>query len=145
MTVECNVFCPAPKHMIWLSVDYRHDSKIPIWLWKSLVGDTPSSYALKCLVLHILSPISLFAILLWRKWEHRCTWINRDVFAQNLAFLRVVPLISRPNVHFNRLWRNHDSKWADGIIRLCALSYLPSSRVYKKDWNCKKCSKFGSL
>ncbi len=36
-----NVFCPAPKHMIRLSVDYRHDSKIPIRLWKSLVGDTP--------------------------------------------------------------------------------------------------------
>ncbi len=32
MTVECNVFCPAPKHMIRLSVDYRHDSKIPIRL-----------------------------------------------------------------------------------------------------------------
>ncbi len=34
-------FGPAPKHMIWLSVDYGQDSKIPIQLWKSLVGDTP--------------------------------------------------------------------------------------------------------
>ncbi len=33
----------APKHMIRLSVDYRQDSKIPIRLWKSLVGDTPSN------------------------------------------------------------------------------------------------------
>ncbi len=37
-----NVFCPAPKHMIRLSVDYWQDSKIPIRLWKSLVGDTPN-------------------------------------------------------------------------------------------------------
>ncbi len=28
--------------MIRLSVEYRQDSKIPIRLWKSLVGDTPS-------------------------------------------------------------------------------------------------------
>ncbi len=35
-------FDHAPKHMIRLSVDYRQDSKIPIRLWKSLVGDTPS-------------------------------------------------------------------------------------------------------
>ncbi len=27
-----NVFAPAPKHMIRLSVDYQQDSKIPIWL-----------------------------------------------------------------------------------------------------------------
>ncbi len=37
-------FGPAPKHMIRLSVDYRQDSKIPIWLWKSLVGDTPNLF-----------------------------------------------------------------------------------------------------
>ncbi len=36
-------FDPAPKHMIRLSVDYRHDSKILIRLWKSLVGDTPTT------------------------------------------------------------------------------------------------------
>ncbi len=39
-----NVFCPAPKHMIRLLVDYRQDSKIPIRLWKSLVRDTPMWY-----------------------------------------------------------------------------------------------------
>ncbi len=36
-------FGHAPKHMIRLSVDYRQDSKIPIRLWKSLVGDTPTA------------------------------------------------------------------------------------------------------
>ncbi len=35
-----NVFCPAPKHMIRLSFDYRQDLKILIGLWKSLAGDT---------------------------------------------------------------------------------------------------------
>ncbi len=50
MTVECLTwllvmyFGPAPKHMIRLSVDYWQDSKIPIQLWKSLVGDTPNIY-----------------------------------------------------------------------------------------------------
>ncbi len=34
----------TPKHMIRLSVEYRQDSKIPIRLWKSLVGETPSCY-----------------------------------------------------------------------------------------------------
>ncbi len=38
-----NIFCPAPKDMIRLSVEYRQDSKIPIRLWKSLVGDTPKN------------------------------------------------------------------------------------------------------
>ncbi len=35
-------FDHAPKHMIRLSVEYRQDLKIPIRLWNSLVGDTPS-------------------------------------------------------------------------------------------------------
>ncbi len=35
-------FDHAPKDMIRLSVEYWQDSKIPIRLWKSLVGDTPS-------------------------------------------------------------------------------------------------------
>ncbi len=35
-----NVFCPTPKHMIRLSVEYRQDSKIQIRLWKSLFEDT---------------------------------------------------------------------------------------------------------
>ncbi len=35
-----NVSCPAPKHMIRLSVEYRQDLNIPIRLWKSLVEDT---------------------------------------------------------------------------------------------------------
>ncbi len=39
-----NVFFPAPKHMIRLSVDYRQDSKIPIRLWKCFVEDTPNSH-----------------------------------------------------------------------------------------------------
>ncbi len=39
-----NVFCPASKHMIRLSVDYRQDSKIPIRLWKCFVEETPNSY-----------------------------------------------------------------------------------------------------
>ncbi len=34
-------FDHAPKHMIRLSVEYQQDLKIPIRLWKSLVGDTP--------------------------------------------------------------------------------------------------------
>ncbi len=33
-------FAPAPKHMIWLSADYRRYLKISIRLCKSLVGDT---------------------------------------------------------------------------------------------------------
>ncbi len=45
MTVECLIWLLvmyfAPKHMIRLSVDYRQESKIPIRLRKSLVGDTP--------------------------------------------------------------------------------------------------------
>ncbi len=43
-------FDHAPKHMIRLSVDYRQDSKIPIRLWKSLVGDTPSFFMVLALV-----------------------------------------------------------------------------------------------
>ncbi len=47
-------FDHAPKHMIRLSVDYRHDSKIPIRLWKSLVGDSPSSvYIYVCINTHM--------------------------------------------------------------------------------------------
>ncbi len=46
-----NVFSPAPKHMIRLSVEYRQDSKIPIRLWKSLVEDTPSSLKLFFLII----------------------------------------------------------------------------------------------
>ncbi len=41
-------FDHAPKHMIRLSVKYRQDSKIPIRLWKSLVGDTPNIYICVC-------------------------------------------------------------------------------------------------
>ncbi len=37
-------FDHAPKHMIRLSVVYQQDLKIPIRLWKSLVGDTPNTY-----------------------------------------------------------------------------------------------------
>ncbi len=39
-----DVFCPAPKHMIRLSVEYWQDSKIPIRQWSSLVEDTPNIY-----------------------------------------------------------------------------------------------------
>lgn len=60
----------------------------------------------------------------------------RDLFAQNLVFLRAVPLIARPNVHFNILCGIKETMTCNEliiiIIWLCALPYLPSSMVYKK-------------
>ncbi len=38
--------------------------------------------------------------------------------------------------------RNHDMKWADGIIRLCALSYLPKMNQGSIN-KVQKCSKRG--
>ncbi len=57
-------------------------------------------YALQFLVLYNIIPLCITAIWLWIKREHGCTWINRDLLAQNWAFLVVVPVISRPNVQF---------------------------------------------
>ncbi len=50
-------FDHAPKHMIRLSVEYRQDLKIPIRLWKSLVGDTPNP------ILHIHTVHKILQIL----------------------------------------------------------------------------------
>ncbi len=49
-----NVFSPAPKHMIRLSVEYQQDSKILIRLWKSLVRDTPSISTFIYVFLHLI-------------------------------------------------------------------------------------------
>ncbi len=37
-------FAPPPKYIIWLLVEYWQDSKIPIWIWKSLIEDTHNLY-----------------------------------------------------------------------------------------------------
>ncbi len=63
-------FAPAPKHMIWLSVDYRQDLKCPIRLWKSLVGDTPSA---DCYKAHRSEKQGV----LWlASYPVRCDWPN---------------------------------------------------------------------
>ncbi len=55
-------FGPAPKHMIRLSVDYWQDSKIPIRLWKSLVGLIYADLVIKkhLLLLSMLKTVVLF-------------------------------------------------------------------------------------
>ncbi len=50
-----NVFCPTPKYMIRLLVEYCQVSKIPIRPWKPLVEDTP----FKSLIWTNLKPIFL--------------------------------------------------------------------------------------
>lgn len=45
-----------------------------------------------------LFPLCVTTILLWRKWDYGCAWINKVLFAQNLAFVRAV---SRPYGRFN--------------------------------------------
>ncbi len=80
------------------------------------------------------------AILLWIKQEHGCTWINRDLPAQKVAFLMVVPLILRPDVQFNtssvvveQPW--HEMGWWHKICQV--------QGSIKKTGTVKKCLRFG--
>jgi len=92
--------------------------------------------ALLFLVLYNLFPLCITFILLWKKWEYGCTWIKRDLFAQNQMFLVVIPLISRPNVHFNtseKPW--YEMGWWHSSFVHCPICQIQGSikkRLVKK-------------
>ncbi len=96
--------------------------------------------ALLFLVLYNLFPLCITSILLWKKWEYGCTWIKRDLFAQNQMFLVVIPLISRHNVHFNTSSATAEKPWYEMGWWHSSFVHCPICQIQrsiKKDWSKK--------
>jgi len=110
---------------------------VPLRSYSHVHGNVLHAYALQFLL-----PLCITAILLLIKQEHGCTWINRALPAQNVAFLMVIPLISSPNVQFNPSSVVMEKpKWADGTT----LSYKLNLMVHCAGPKCifyiiKKCT-----